>query len=181
VFQTGSGTSTNMNANEVIATWPAGAASRGQAVHPNDHVNMGQSSNDVIPTASTSAPAGRARGAAAGADDHLPTPRSWPRRPELDDVVKTGRTHLMDAMPVHPGPGTRRLAAQMRGWHRAHRGQPAAAAGSWPLGGTAVGTGINAHPEFGRRRSPSGWASTGLPFREAATTSRPGQPGQPWS
>ena len=147
VFQTGSGTSSNMNANEVIARL---ASKRlGRPVHPNDHVNMGQSSNDVFPTAMAVA-------AGIAVHDHLlPALRHLAqtiraRAEELDGVTKTGRTHLMDAMPV-------RLGQELGGWaaqvsHAAERIEeslPRLAA--LPIGGTAVGTGINTHPDFGPR------------------------------
>ncbi len=169
IFQTGSGTSTNMNANEVIANraneilgQPLGTKS---PVHPNDHVNMGQSSNDVIPTAIHVA-------AYLEVDQIL-----WPglqhlldvlraRVEDWDHLVKTGRTHLMDAMPI-------RLGQEFSGWARQvelglerldaalkHLAELA-------IGGTAVGTGVNTHPEFGRRMAAELSRLTGLPFREA--------------
>ncbi|NPA07157.1 MAG: class II fumarate hydratase [Chloroflexi bacterium] len=169
IFQTGSGTSTNMNANEVIANraneilgQPLGTKS---PVHPNDHVNMGQSSNDVIPTAIHVA-------AYLEVDQIL-----WPglqhlldviraRVEDWDHLVKTGRTHLMDAMPI-------RLGQEFSGWARQvelglerldaalkHLAELA-------IGGTAVGTGVNTHPEFGRRVAAELSRLTGLPFREA--------------
>jgi fumarate hydratase class II len=163
VFQTGSGTSTNMNANEVIA---ARAAAAGHAVHPNDHVNMSQSSNDVIPTAMHVAaltalthdllPALRNLGAALAAKAH-----------ELDGVVKIGRTHLQDATPI-------RLGQEFGGYARqvelaATRLEDAGhGLEELPLGGTAVGTGINAHPAFAARAIALLAARVGLPFREAA-------------
>jgi fumarate hydratase class II len=145
VFQTGSGTSSNMNANEVIAT----LASRilGSAVHPNDEVNMGQSSNDVIPTAIHVA-------AALMLDEQLrPALKRLrevlrDRAAEFADVVKTGRTHLMDAMPIT-------LGQELSAWHSQIAAADARLAESVPRlhalaqGGTAVGTGINARPQFG--------------------------------
>ena|SRR5271167_1887947 len=145
VFQTGSGTSSNMNANEVIAT----LASRilRQAVHPNDEVNMGQSSNDVIPTAIHVA-------AALMLDEQLrPALKRLrevlrDRAAEFADVVKTGRTHLMDAMPIT-------LGQELSAWHAQIAAAEARLASVHPRllalaqGGTAVGTGINARPEFG--------------------------------
>jgi fumarate hydratase class II len=147
VFQTGSGTSSNMNANEVIAA----LASRrlGAAVHPNDHVNMGQSSNDVIPTAIHVSAALSVREGLEPALRHLAAAIGR-RRGELDAVVKTGRTHLMDAMPVT-------LAQELGGWQRQIENGLARLEAVTPRlhalaqGGTAVGTGINAHPQFGTR------------------------------
>jgi fumarate hydratase class II len=143
VFQTGSGTSTNMNANEVIAHL---AARSGQAVHPNDHVNMGQSSNDVIPTAIHVSAALLLHEQLLPALQHLAAVIGKRER-ELDGVVKTGRTHLMDAMPVTFG-------QELSGWRAQIEYGMARLRGVEPRllrlaqGGTAVGTGINAHPEF---------------------------------
>ena len=146
VFQTGSGTSSNMNANEVIA---ALAARRlGQPVHANDQVNMGQSSNDVIPTAiHVSAALMLRRGPAARAAPPERSARA-PARASLEDVVKTGRTHLMDAMPVT-------LAQELGGWRAQVDKGCARLVAVMPRllalaqGGTAVGTGINAPAKFG--------------------------------
>jgi len=147
IFQTGSGTSSNMNANEVIASL---ASERlGRKVHPNDHVNMGQSSNDVIPTAIHVSGSLLASEALIPALDHLAGTIAR-RVNELEDVVKTGRTHLMDAMPVT-------LAQEMSGWEaQIHEGRKRIQSAlerltALPQGGTAVGTGINAHPEFGKK------------------------------
>ena len=147
VFQTGSGTSSNMNANEVIATLAARASKL--KVHPNDHVNMGQSSNDVIPTAIQLSAALAVQEQLLPALAHLRKTIDK-RAKQLANVVKTGRTHLMDAMPVTFG-------QELSGWSA----QIASAIAriedtgkrlrNLPLGGTAVGTGINAHPEFGKR------------------------------
>jgi fumarate hydratase class II len=143
VFQTGSGTSTNMNANEVIAHL---AARSGQAVHANDHVNMGQSSNDVIPTAIHVSAALMLHEQLLPALQHLAAVIGKRER-ELADVVKTGRTHLMDAMPVTFG-------QELSGWRAQIEYGVARLRGVEPRllrlaqGGTAVGTGINAHPEF---------------------------------
>lgn len=147
IFQTGSGTSTNMNANEVIAT--RATAILGRKVHPNDHVNMGQSSNDVIPTAIHVA-------AYLETVDNLIPALEYlhqsllDKAAKYDHVVKTGRTHLMDAMPV-------RVSQEVEGWaaqielsiERIHATLPRV--GELAQGGTAVGTGINAHPEFASR------------------------------
>ena len=143
VFQTGSGTSSNMNANEVIATLA------GDDVHPNDHVNMGQSSNDVFPSAVHLAALGEI------AHDLLPAlerlAASLERKAfEFDDVVKSGRTHLMDAVPVTLGQEFTGYAAQVRqGIARVEDAMPRL--GQIPLGGTATGTGLNTHPEFAPR------------------------------
>jgi fumarate hydratase class II len=153
VFQTGSGTSTNMNANEVIANRAAELmssprGSRGK-VHPNDHVNLGQSSNDVIPTA--------LHVAALLAVHEVLEPACEILRAELAakadalwDVIKTGRTHLQDATPIRMGQVFRGYAGQMERAARrlAHAKAELAVV---PLGGTAVGTGINTHPEFAGR------------------------------
>ncbi|MDH5766941.1 MAG: class II fumarate hydratase, partial [Gammaproteobacteria bacterium] len=146
IFQTGSGTSTNMNANEVIAH----VASRsGQAVHPNDHVNMGQSSNDVIPTAIHVSATLETAGSLLSALDHLKQTLDK-RASELSDVVITGRTHLMDAMPVTLGQELGGWSAQIeQGMNRIRSVLPRIS--SLVIGGTAVGTGINAHAEFGTR------------------------------
>ncbi len=147
VFQTGSGTSTNMNANEVIARL-ASAKSK-QAIHPNDHVNMCQSSNDVIPTAIHVSACLQIHGALLPALDHLVETIAQ-RANELKDVVKTGRTHLMDAMPVSFGQELSGWADQIRhGRQRVEASLPRLQ--TLAIGGTAVGTGINAHEEFGER------------------------------
>jgi fumarate hydratase, class II len=143
VFQTGSGTSSNMNANEVIA------ALAGDDVHPNDDVNMGQSSNDVFPSAVHLAALGEL------SSDLLPALGQLARSLEtkasdFDDVVKSGRTHLMDAVPVTLGQEFGGYAAQVRqGIARVQDAMPRL--GQIPLGGTAVGTGLNTHPEFAAR------------------------------
>jgi fumarate hydratase class II len=164
VFQTGSGTSTNMNANEVIAA----LASRrlGCAVHANDHVNMGQSSNDVIPTAIHLSAALAVHGRLSPALAHLRDVLGKRER-ELADTVKTGRTHLMDAMPVTFG-------QELSGWRtQIEHGMARLAAVEPRLlalaqGGTAVGTGINAHPQFGRQFCEELSALTGRAFVPAA-------------
>jgi fumarate hydratase, class II len=160
VFQTGSGTSSNMNANEVIATLAARALSR--PVHPNDHVNMSQSSNDVVPTAIHVAAALLLREHLMPALERLCTVLDE-RAAEFRDVVKTGRTHLMDAMPIT-------LAQELGGW-RAQISNAAARLQSveprlnkLAQGGTAVGTGINARPGFGALFAHRLAASTGLGF-----------------
>ena len=168
VFQTGSGTSSNMNANEVIAnraTEIYGAELGTREIHPNDHVNYGQSSNDVIPTAMHIA------ALEAVEKDVIPglevlAEELEAKEEAFDDVVKTGRTHLQDATPV-------RLGQEFGGYRtqiekgitrlentRQHLGELA-------LGGTAVGTGLNTHPEFPERAAEYISEETGLTFREA--------------
>jgi len=144
VFQTGSGTSSNMNVNEVIAH--AATERAGVAVHPNDHVNLGQSSNDVVPSAIRIAAALELDRALSPALEHLAgTIESRAR--ELDGVVKTGRTHLMDAMPLTLGQELSGWAAQVRlGIERIASVEQRL--DELPLGGTAVGTGVNAHPQL---------------------------------
>jgi fumarate hydratase class II len=168
VFQTGSGTSTNMNANEVIANRAGeliGEPLGSGTVHPNDHVNFGQSSNDVIPTAM--------HVATREAIDHEVDPaletladRLGKKRRAFEDVVKTGRTHLQDATPIRLGQefgGYRRQIEQGR-----DRLESATAdLEELALGGTAVGTGLNTHPEFPRLAIEAIEDETGLPFREA--------------
>ena len=140
VFQTGSGTSSNMNANEVIA------ALAGEGVHPNDHVNMGQSSNDVFPSAVHLAALSEATEKLLPALDRLAASLSA-KAEEFADLVKAGRTHLMDAVPVTLGQEFGGYAAQIRlGRDRVSDALPRVA--QVPLGGTAVGTGLNTHPDF---------------------------------
>jgi fumarate hydratase, class II len=143
VFQTGSGTSSNMNANEVIATLA------GEGVHPNDHVNMGQSSNDVFPSAVHLAAVSEASERLLPALDGLSA--SLKRKAEeFADLVKAGRTHMMDAVPVTLGQEFGGYAAQVRlGADRVRGALPRAS--QIPLGGTATGTGLNTHPEFAER------------------------------
>ncbi len=160
VFQTGSGTSSNMNANEVIATLA------GEGVHPNDHVNMGQSSNDVFPSAVHLAALDRMVNELLPALDRLAA--SLERKAsEFDDVVKSGRTHLMDAVPVTLGQEFAGYAAQVRqGEARVRDALPRL--GQIPLGGTATGTGLNTHPEFAARVRARLAADTGLPVSPPA-------------
>jgi fumarate hydratase, class II len=163
IFQTGSGTSTNMNANEVIAT----LASRrlGSRVHPNDHVNSGQSSNDVIPTAMQVAACVAIERELIPALEGLKRSLEGKAR-EFDDIVKAGRTHLMDATPVRLGQEFAGFASQIG--HGIRRVREARAdMAELPLGGTAVGTGINTHPEFAARTISRIAAATGLTFQEA--------------
>ncbi|MFO8155935.1 MAG: lyase family protein, partial [Thiohalospira sp.] len=161
VFQTGSGTSSNMNANEVIAHLASGTA--GRTVHPNDHVNAGQSSNDVFPGALQVAACLAIAEELRPALDHLATTIER-RAAELDAVVKTGRTHLMDAMPVTLGQELTTWARQLRSADgRLADTLPRLA--TLPLGGTAVGTGVNAHPELGARVCALLADARGVPFR----------------
>jgi fumarate hydratase, class II len=169
VFQTGSGTSTNMNANEVISNRAiqllGGEMGSKSPVHPNDHVNKGQSSNDVIPTAIHLAalisikedliPAlERLRGALDG------------KAREFDDVIKTGRTHLQDATPIRLGQEFEGYAGQMeRGIKRVQKAMDELS--EVALGGTAVGTGVNTHPEFASRVCERLSARFGVEVREA--------------
>src|SRR5215218_3862275 len=140
VFQTGSGTSSNMNANEVIATLA------GEGAHANDHVNMGQSSNDVFPSAVHLAALDQATNRLLPALERLETSFAA-KAGEFADIVKAGRTHLMDAVPVTLGQEFSGYAAQVRlGGARVRSALPRVA--QIPLGGTATGTGLNTHPEF---------------------------------
>ena len=147
IYQTGSGTSTNMNANEVIATL---ATQRlGRPVHPNDHVNMGQSSNDVIPTALHVAACLEVTETLLPGLDHL-RQTIENKAKDVDKVIKTGRTHLMDALPI-------RMSQELGGWaSQVEQGVDRIKGvlprlGALALGGTAIGTGVNAHSEFGSR------------------------------
>jgi len=143
VFQTGSGTSSNMNANEVIATLA------GAGVHPNDHVNMGQSSNDVFPSAVHLAALAECTNELLPALALLESSLSA-KASEFKDIVKSGRTHLMDAVPVTLGQELGGYAAQVRlGALRVQNALPQVA--QIPLGGTATGTGLNTHKEFAER------------------------------
>ena len=163
VYQTGSGTSTNMNVNEVLATL---AVERlGRPVHPNDHVNASQSSNDTFPTSLHLAAADAAVNQLVPALDHLAT--SFERKAtEFADVVKSGRTHLMDATPVTLGQEMGGYAAQVRyGIERIQASLPRVA--ELPLGGTAVGTGINTPAGFAAGVVADLAESTGLPLTEA--------------
>lgn len=179
VFQTGSGTSTNMNVNEVVANLvclangdPIGSSKdaaylkKDAAVHPNDHVNMGQSSNDTFPTAMHVA------AAVAIHQRLLPAVRDLAgvleeKAAAWDRIIKIGRTHLQDATPIRLGQEFSGFAAQMR--HAEARLQRAVAAlGELAIGGTAVGTGINTHPRFAALVCEELSKATGIHFREAA-------------
>jgi fumarate hydratase class II len=163
VFQTGSGTSTNMNANEVIATLAQRAL--GRDVHPNDHVNASQSSNDVFPTAIHIAATRAVVRDLVPALRHLEASLSR-KSAELAAVVKSGRTHLMDATPVTLGQEFAGYAAQVaRGVERVEATLPRV--GELPLGGTAVGTGINTPPGFAAAVVELLAGDMGLPLREA--------------
>ena len=160
IFQTGSGTSTNMNCNEVIAS--LATKYLGSAVHPNDHVNMGQSSNDIIPTAIHVSGSILVHDALIPALEHLARTISDKSR-QLESIVKTGRTHLMDAMPVTMG-------QELSGWENqirqgiARLTDASVRLKSLPQGGTAVGTGINAHPRLSELFTMYLSESTGIQF-----------------
>ena len=164
VFQTGSGTSTNMNANEVIAHLASEAC--GELISPNDHVNLGQSSNDVIPTVIHLSASIALKESLLPALVHMESVLDS-RATQLDGHIKTGRTHLMDAMPVS-------LGQVLRGWksqfsaNREQLSNLQAALGGTALGGTAVGTGVNAHPDFARGVGDLLYKKTGLTFGPAA-------------
>lgn len=164
IYQTGSGTSTNMNVNEVIAN-RCRQLDSSVAVHPNDHVNLGQSSNDVFPTAIHLAAASAIRNALIPALVELAVSLEGKAK-EFHDVFKVGRTHLMDATPI-------RLGQEVSGWARQIRlavtraGAAADAMLELPMGGTAVGTGLNAHPDFAPRVMARIREETGIAFREA--------------
>jgi fumarate hydratase, class II len=167
VYQTGSGTSTNTNANEVIATRASeilGGVRGSRLVHPNDHVNLGQSSNDVIPTAIQLA------SAMAIQDELIPSLERLNKALEAKSkefwpVIKTGRTHLQDATPIRLGQEFKGYAGQMEESIRRARAAVDELA-RIPLGGTAVGTGINTHPQFARIAAARLAKATGVPVRE---------------
>ena len=165
-YQTGSGTSSNMNANEVIAH--AAARASKLAIHPNDHVNLGQSSNDVIPTAL------RVMAVLGAKNDLLPALAHLrkaidKRAKAIGKTVKTGRTHLMDAMPLS-------FAQEFGAWSAQLASAQARIEDSLkrvrrlPIGGTAIGTGINAHPKFGKGVAKALSAATGAKFEQAGNT-----------
>ena len=163
VFQTGSGTSSNMNANEVIATLASRAGKK--PVHPNDHVNLGQSSNDVIPTAM------RVSAQLAVVEQLLPAlkvlRRTIERRAKaLGRVTKTGRTHLMDAMPLTFGQEFAAWAAQLQS-AEARITDTLKRVRRLPIGGTAIGTGINADPRFGKAMAKALSTVSGSTFESA--------------
>ena len=170
VWQTGSGTQSNMNMNEVLANRASellgGARGEGREVHPNDHVNRGQSSNDVFPSAMAVA------ASLAVARDVLPALAALrdtlaDKASALADVVKIGRTHLMDATPLTLGQAISGWVAQLdHGIAHLEQARPHLA--ELALGGTAVGTGLNTHPEFGERVAARLAAVSGLPLVPAA-------------
>ncbi len=155
VFQTGSGTSSNMNANEVLATLA------GEDVHANDDVNMGQSSNDVFPSAVHLAALEQLTHDLIPALEQLANSLGL-KSQQFDDVVKSGRTHLMDAVPVTLGQEFSGYSAQVRQGAARVR-DTLERVGQIPLGGTAVGTGLNTHPEFAERVRRILHEETGLP------------------
>jgi fumarate hydratase class II len=170
IFQTGSGTSTNMNANEVIANRAiqlmGGEVGSRDPVHPNDHVNKGQSSNDVIPTAT------HVSGLVAIERELLPAlgvlrESLAARAEEFDHVAKAGRTHLQDATPVRLGQEFAGYASQIANGIR-RLDDVRGALGELAIGGTAVGTGINTHEEFGARMSKGLTDLLGVQFQEAS-------------
>jgi fumarate hydratase, class II len=169
IFQTGSGTSTNMNANEVIASRANEIATgkRGgkEPIHPNDHVNMQQSSNDVIPTAMHIAAAVAIKETLVPALTHLEHTLNV-KATQFDDVIKIGRTHLQDATPIRLGQELSGYCAQARqSVERALRAIQALR--ELPLGGTAVGTGINSHPDYAKQAVKVIAQKTGISFIEA--------------
>ncbi|MFJ5706003.1 MULTISPECIES: aspartate ammonia-lyase [unclassified Streptomyces] len=165
VFQTGSGTSSNMNTNEVLATLAGERLPADRAVHPNDHVNASQSSNDVFPSSIHIAATAAVTRDLIPALDHLATALER-KSAEFATVVKSGRTHLMDATPVTLGQEFGGYAAQVRyGIERLRASLPRLA--ELPLGGTAVGTGINTPPGFSAAVIAELARATGLPFTEA--------------
>jgi len=165
VFQTGSGTSSNMNANEVIAHIASEALGESGSVHPNDHVNASQSSNDVFPTAIHVAAVEGVESDLVPALDHLAEALRG-KADEFAEVVKAGRTHLMDAVPITLGQEFGGYATQVeQAAQRMREALPRL--GELPLGGTAVGTGINAPAEFGGSVIEALAQRTGLPLTEA--------------
>src|SRR5258706_851475 len=166
VFQTGSGTSTNMNANEVVARRAGQLAAPGTPrIHPNDHVNLGQSSNDVIPAVLHLSAVVAIERDLVPALERLRQALEAKAR-ELDPVIKTGRTHLMDATPIRLGQEFSGYASQIEhGIERMRAVLPDLR--ELAIGGTAVGTGLNTHPEFGRRMAAELGTLMGTAFREA--------------
>jgi len=169
VFQTGSGTSSNMNANEVIANKAnmllGGKIGSKSPVHPNDHVNMGQSSNDVFPAAiHVAALSGIFEALLPALDKLRESLRA--KSVEFDDIVKVGRTHLQDATPIRLGQEFSAFVSQIEHATR-HVLSAVEDLRELPLGGTAVGTGINTHPEFGRRVAEKLSQLTDIEFVEA--------------
>ena len=171
VFQTGSGTSSNMNVNEVISNRAieilgGDRFQPDKPVHPNDHVNMGQSTNDIFPTAIHVAAAVEVKNDLLPALQRLADTLAQKAR-EWDGIIKIGRTHLMDATPLRLGQEIGGFARQLQLSVRRAQ-QTLEAVLELPAGGTAVGSGINTHPEFGERVASALAAETGIPFVEAA-------------
>lgn len=178
IFQTGSGTSTNMNTNEVVSNLvclrhgaPVGSSKDPEylkndyAVHPNDHVNMGQSSNDTFPTAMHIAAAVEIKETLLPAVTALAKALDQ-KASDWDEIVKIGRTHLQDATPIRLGQEFSGFASQMHhSEERLHRALHTL--GELPIGGTAVGTGINTHPDFSKLVCADLTDTTGIAFREA--------------
>lgn len=170
VFQTGSGTSSNMNANEVIANRAIEILGgdrfhKDKPVHPNDHVNMGQSTNDIFPTSIHVAVALQIKNDLGPALERLRDVLAQ-KAAEWDKIIKIGRTHLADATPLRLGQEIGGFAYQLQlSMHRAKQAMDAIL--ELPAGGTAVGTGINTHPEFGHRVAQVLAKETGIPFIEA--------------
>jgi fumarate hydratase class II len=169
VFQTGSGTSTNTNANEVISNRSCQLDGKGigarDPVHPNDHVNMGQSSNDVIPSAIHVSAAEELRNHLLPALERLQTELDAKAK-EFWDIIKIGRTHLMDATPVRLGQGFGGYA-QQAAYARERAERAIEVLRELPLGGTAVGTGLNRHPDMPAKVMRHLKQRTGIEFREA--------------
>src|SRR4051812_41547770 len=166
IYQTGSGTSTNTNMNEVVAHLAAARLGGGRSVHPNDEVNRCQSSNDVIPTALQLSAAMAIEEELLPALERLHT-ALVAKEQEFWPIVKTGRTHLQDATPIRLGQEFRGYAGQVEESIRRARAAQAELL-EVPLGGTAVGTGINAHPEYAFRTCTRLSSLTGLTVRETA-------------
>ncbi len=170
VFQTGSGTSSNMNCNEVIANRAieiigGDRFATEKPIHPNDHVNMGQSTNDTFPTAIHVAVAERIKNDLVPALERLADTLTQKAK-DWDQVIKIGRTHLMDATPLRLGQEVGGFARQLQlSVQRANQALQAVL--ELPVGGTAVGSGINTHPEFGRRVAEVLANETDIPFVEA--------------
>jgi fumarate hydratase class II len=169
VFQSGSGTSSNMNANEVIANRAiqilGGEVGSKTPVHPNDHVNMGQSSNDVFPSAMHLAGLSQIERDLMPALEHLHGALAKKSK-EFESITKIGRTHLQDAVPLRLGQEFSGFAAQVKNGMR-HVMEASAFLRELPIGGTAVGTGLNSHPQFGRLAAAEVTSITGISVTEA--------------
>src|SRR5712671_7771194 len=168
IFQTGSGTSTNMNANEVIASRAneilGGKRGDKSPVHPNDHVNLCQSSNDVFPTALHISVIEAIKEELLPSLDHLNKALAKKAR-DFDDIIKIGRTHLQDATPIRLGQEFSGYATQMK-YAQGRAELAIETLDALPLGGTAVGTGLNAHPEFAKRTIAALSKELGVPLHE---------------